>query len=147
MQNLTPSHVFLSQAFEPHRDDVRHAIRQGREQKRQPSSQAARSAEAVLDLDSDVPEMSSSSDEEMPGLQELLAEAASSSPPPSDKPVKFKAKKEPKAKVKGRTVVSDDDDDSPMDEVSHPLLASFCPFTERPAAGYRLAQHDEGYPQ
>ena len=121
MQNLTPAHVFLSQAFEPHRDDVRQAIRQGREQKRQPSFQAARSVpkkEVVLDLDSDVPEMSSSSDEEMPDLQELLAKAASSSPPPPDKPPKARAKKEPKAKVKGRTVVPHDDDDSPMDEVN-----------------------------
>lgn len=121
MQDLTPAHVFLSQAFEPHRDDVRQAIRQGREQKRQPSFQTVRSVpkrEVVLDLDSDVPEMSSSSDEEMPDLQELLAKAASSPPPPPDKPPKARAKKEPKAKVKGRTVVSDDDDDSPMDEVN-----------------------------
>lgn len=131
MQNLTPSHVFLSQAFEPHRDDVRQAIRHGHEQKRQSSFQAAKSAPkkaAPIDLDSDVPDMSSSSDEEMPDLQELLASAASSSPPPSDSG-KVKAKKETRVKVKGRTVVSDDDDDddddSPMDEVSASLPPPF----------------------
>ncbi|KAI0725557.1 P-loop containing nucleoside triphosphate hydrolase protein [Fomitopsis betulina] len=116
MQNLTPSHVFLSQAFEPRRDDVRQAIRNGREQRHQPSFQATKSTK-VNDIDSDVLDISSSSDEEMPDLQELLASTASSSPPPPGGSDKVKAKKEPKVKVKGRAVVSDDDDDdSPMDE-------------------------------
>ena len=148
MQNLTPSHVFLSQAFEPHRDDVQQAIRQGREQKRQPPTQAMRCAhkEAPIDVDSDVLEMSSSSDEEMPGLHELLAEAASS-PPPSDNGRKTKPKMESKAKVKGRTIVSDDDDDSPIDEVnSSPTHVYSCILTCF-AAGHRSAQHDEGHPR
>ncbi|TFY67000.1 hypothetical protein EVJ58_g1907 [Rhodofomes roseus] len=92
MQDLSPAHVFLSQAFEPLRDD--------------PMSRVVKKEPIIIDSDL---EMSSSSDEDMPDLSELLAGAASSSQSSSEK------KKESKAKVKGRTVMSDDDD-SPMDE-------------------------------
>ena len=115
MQNLSPSHVFLSQAFEPHRDEVRTAIRRSRAATRstpQPTKSVAK--KAVVDIDSDeLLEMSSSSDEDMPDLSELLASAASSS---QSSPAR--KKKDTKAKVKGRTIVSDDED-SPMDEVRH----------------------------
>lgn len=132
MQNLTPSHVFLSQAFEPRRDDVRQAIRNGREQRHQPSFQATKSTK-VNDIDSDVLDISSSSDEEMPDLQELLASTASSSPPPPGGSDKVKAKKDPKVKVKGRAVVSDDDDDdSPMDEVCHSIPLTLPAATNLP---------------
>ncbi|KAH9837668.1 SNF2 family N-terminal domain-containing protein [Rhodofomes roseus] len=109
MQDLSPAHVFLSQAFEPLRDDVRAANRRSRAARRavsQPMSRVVKKEPIIIDSDL---EMSSSSDEDMPDLSELLAGAASSSQSSSEK------KKESKAKVKGRTVMSDDDD-SPMDE-------------------------------
>ncbi|KZT67894.1 hypothetical protein DAEQUDRAFT_672524 [Daedalea quercina L-15889] len=113
MQDLSPSHVFLSQAFEPHQDEVRTAIRRSRAATRsapQPKKPVAK--KATIDIDSDeLLEMSSSSDEDMPDLSELLASAASS----SQSSPSGKKEKEAKVKVKGRMVVSDDED-SPMDE-------------------------------
>lgn len=110
MQNLTPAHVFMSQAFEPSRDDVRTAVRRS-QAARKPAAKPSVVKKAPINIDSDL-EMSSSSDEDMPDLSELLAGVVSSSQSSSEKkPKESKAK----AKVKGRTVVSDEEDSS-MDE-------------------------------
>ncbi|KAH9919060.1 SNF2 family N-terminal domain-containing protein [Fomitopsis serialis] len=87
----------LSQAFEPSRDDAA----------RKPAKPSVAKMEPIS-VDSDI-EMSSSSDEDMPDLSELLAGVASSSQSGSEKKPK---ESKTKVKVKGRTVVSDEEDSS-----------------------------------
>ncbi|KAH9921663.1 P-loop containing nucleoside triphosphate hydrolase protein [Fomitopsis serialis] len=107
MQNLTPAHVFLSQAFEPSRDDVRSALRRS-QAARKPAAKPSVAKKEPISVDSDI-EMSSSSDEDMPDLSELLAGVTSSSQSSSEKKPK---ETKTKVKVKGRTVVSDEEDSS-----------------------------------
>lgn len=93
MMNLRPDHVFRSLAFEPSQDEVRNALRRADNARRRvapaaPSRPALKkSARSRREIE-ELIELSSSSDEDLPDVAELLSAVASSSPKGKGKVVK-----------------------------------------------------------